>query len=261
MPAAQPIVRRTEIQSGIHAIGVSTADVLMVHSSLSALGWVEGGADAVIDALLDAVAPEGTVVMPTFTWDTYHDAHGVAFDVGQTPSETGRISETFRRRPNALRSTHICHSVTAVGPMASHLLGDGVHSFGIGSTFDRLYMANAWIVLLGVDFSVCTALHMVERFADVPYRHYRDYARSRVVQADGKTVPSRSLEYLREPGYSNDFAKMGRILAKDGVTRTARIGHGIVTVVRIRDLFTHTMQRMRQDIGFLLSEDSKKPMQ
>ena len=201
------------------------------------------------------------VGMTTVPSDTYHDAHGVAFDVGQTPSETGRISETFRRRPNALRSTHICHSVTAVGPMASHLLGDGVHSFGIGSTFDRLYMADAWIVLLGVDFSVCTALHMVERFADVPYRHYRDYAGSSVILADGRSVPSRSLEYLREPGYGNDFGKMGRILTEDGVTRTACIGQGTVTVVRIRDLFQRTMQRMRQDIGFLLSEDSKKPMQ
>ncbi len=255
-----PHVTRNDILQGLRAVGLSEGDVVLVHSSLSAFGRVEGGADAVIDALLDAVGESGTVVAPTFTWGANHEATGITFDLQHSSckSEVGIIPETFRLRDEARRSTHICHSVAAIGPRTDDVMGSGVSSFGEGSTFHQLYELDAWCLLLGVEFTSCTELHAVEEFMRVPYRHHRDFPQSKVILADGTEVPSEALEFLREPGYANDFGKMRAIFEPHGVMRTATVGDALLTNTRIRDIFDVTRDHMEQDIGFLLNEESRE---
>jgi len=87
---------------------------VLVHSSLSSLGCVEGGADAVIDALLDVLGPGGTLVVPTLTGTESLSAENPPrYDPDATPCWTGRVPETLRRRPGAMRSLHPTHSVAA----------------------------------------------------------------------------------------------------------------------------------------------------
>jgi len=224
---------------------------MLAHSSLSAFGYVEGGADAVIDALLDALGPSGTLVMPTFTWRDFHAQDRVVFDALRTPCETGRIPETFRKRPGVIRSVHVCHSVAAIGPGAADAMGEGVSSFGPGSTFDALLRLDAWIVFLGVSFQSCTALHAVEEFVGVPYRAHRDFNGSTVILPDGTRKPSRSIEYLRQDRCGNDFAKMAERFEAAGVLRRTRIGAAECMGIRIRDLFRITRPLLAQDVRFL----------
>jgi aminoglycoside 3-N-acetyltransferase len=246
-----PRVNGSDIQDGLTRLGLQPGDVTFVHSSLSAFGHVEGGAKTVIDALLEVLGPSGTLVMPTFTWGDFHAKPVVVFDLCNSPCETGRIPETFRKREGVLRSVHVCHSVSASGGHASDVLGDGISSFGPGSTFDALLNLDAWIVFLGVTFQCCTALHAVEEFVRVPYRKHRDYKGSTVILPDGSRIPSESIEYLRQDGSSNDFAKMGAILDEKGVLKKARIGSSDCMSVRIRDLFKITQPLLEQDSGFL----------
>jgi len=244
-------VSRADIASGLRDLGIDRGDVVFVHSSLSTFGYVEGGADTVIDALLDVLGPDGTLAMPTFTWGEFHDKIGIVFDVANTPCETGRIPETFRKRPGVIRSGHICHSVAACGPHAEEILGDGVSSFGKGSPFDALYRLNAWNLLLGVGFSSCTALHSAEERVQVPYRAYRDFRRSKIVWPDGKVEPSRAVEYLRQDGSANDFDKMYDVLERAGVLRVRRIGEARCINVRIRDVIDHAVGLLKRDPYFL----------
>ena len=238
---------QSHIVSGLRELGVVPGDVVFAHSSLSAFGYVEGGVDTVIDALLEGVGAQGTLVLPTFTWGAFHAATGVRFDLVNTPCETGRIPETFRGREGVLRSSHICHSVAALGPQAEHALGEGVSSFGRGSTFDRLYRLDCWNLLLGVSFNSCTALHSAEELEHVPYRAYRGFPHSVVVHSGGRTEPSRSIEFLRQDGSSNDFARMGPILERDGVTRSHTIGEARCVNARIRDVIDVARRMLRED--------------
>jgi len=258
-PDDHPHVTGQEILAGLRDVGLGAGDVVMVHSSLSSLGYVAGGADAVIDALLEAVGAQGTVVVPAFTWGRFHQEHGFTFDVAgaSVADEVGVIPETFRQRPGAMRSRHVCHSVAAIGPHARQVMGAGVRSFGPGSSFDALHQLNARVLLLGVGFTACTALHMVEEYRQVPYRSYRDFGDCRVLLPDGTTEPSRAVEYLKRQGYQNDFGKMDAVLARAGVLRTGRIGAAAVSNVRMRDLFDVTMALMRDDVGFLLTRESQ----
>jgi len=100
----------------------------------------EGGADAVIDALLDAVGSGGTVSVPTHTFRDVN-ARQPVFDYRTTPCCVGRVPETFRRRPDALRSLHPTHSCAAIGPRSEELLRDhevDVTSCGGRSPYRRL---------------------------------------------------------------------------------------------------------------------------
>ncbi len=259
MPA-KPTVTQADILTGLRKVGLSEGEVVLVHSSLSAFGWVEGGADTVIEALLEAVGETGTVVVPTFTWGPFHEAEGVTLDLRRTSckDEVGIIPETFRLREEARRSTHICHSVAAIGPHTEAVMGEGVSSFGEGSTFHALYELDAWCLLLGVEFTSCTELHAVEEYMRVPYRSHRDFPESTVILEDGREVPSKSIEFLRENGYRNDFAKMRAVFEEHGILRTTEVGDALVTNARIRDIFDVTVERMKEDIGFLLNKESRE---
>ncbi len=255
-------VTQSDIIEGLREVGLTEGDVALVHSSLSAFGWVEGGADTAIDALLEAVGDTGTIVVPTFTWGPFHDAETAVLDLVETPvkDEVGIIPETFRKRPEARRSTHICHSVAAIGPHTEQVMGEGISSFGEGSTFHQLYRLDAWCLLMGATFSSCTELHAVEEAMDVPYRYHRTFHGSTVVMPDGTVEPSRAIEYLRLAGYRNDFAKMREVLAGHDVLRIARVGEAELINVRIREIFDITCEYMREEIGYLLTETSRQRM-
>ena len=243
-------VNKEMIEKGLREGGLEQGDIAFVHSSLSSFGHVHGGADAVIDALLETLGDSGTLVLPTFTWGDFHDRSNVTFDLLNAACETGVIPETFRKRDQVMRSRHICHSVAALGPDAQRVMGEGIRSFGKGSTFDQLYRLNSWNLFLGVSFEVCTALHMAEEFMQVPYRAYRDFRNSTVVLDDGTEMSSESVEFLRREGFENSFAKMERIMSEAGLLRSCKVGQATKINARIRDIFDIATDRLRKDIYF-----------
>ena len=156
MASRKPTVTRSDIAAGLRRLGLRRGDRVNVHSSLSAFGRVEGGAQAVILALLDVLGPEGTLMMPAFgqgkvdVWD--HD---------RTPSFNGRISETFRIMPGVKRSWHPTHAYAAIGPDAKrYLAGDYRYAaWGPESPLGRLVADGGWVLLLGCGHGASTAQH------------------------------------------------------------------------------------------------------
>ncbi len=253
-----PRVSARDIVAGLRALGVEQGARLFVHSSLRALGRVEGGAGAVCGALLEAAGESGTVAVPTFTWPSYHDREVVTFDVAHDPSEVGLVTETFRLLPGAVRSEHVCHSVAAIGPRAGGLMGEAVLPFGRGSSMHCLYEQDFHCLFIGCGFEACTALHTAEELAGVPYRYSRSFAGSTVIRADGTRVPSRAREYLRYVPFRNDFRKMEGIYRGRGVLREGRIGAARVLLAPLKHIVDICLELLRADAGFLLTEPSRE---
>ncbi|MFZ2641788.1 MAG: AAC(3) family N-acetyltransferase, partial [Verrucomicrobiia bacterium] len=155
-------VTRADIVSCLRAMGVGSGGLVQVHSSLSSFGFVEGGAETVVDALLELVGPDGTVMMPTFN----HGAEYV-FDVRTSPSYNGTITDALRRRPQAVRSIHATHAYAAIGPLAAELCAGHLEAgtFGMESPLGKLAQRGGWVLLLGVGMNRCTAAHLGERKA------------------------------------------------------------------------------------------------
>ena len=194
MPESQ-IVGKTEtlatvasLQADFKALGIETGMVLLVHSSLSAMGWVCGGAVAVIIALQKVLGETGTLVMPAHSTDLSDPSQWEnppvpeswwqpiretmpAYDPDLTPTRSmGKIAETFRKQKDVFRSTHPQSSFCARGPQALSIVNDHALAYGFGenSPLARIYDLQGFVLLLGVGHSSNTSLHLAEYRADFP---------------------------------------------------------------------------------------------
>lgn len=147
---------------------------VLVHSSLKALGYVSGGAETVVEALIGAIVERrgGTVMLPTFSIDgSMHRTltSDREFDQRATPSNLGAIPEAFRRHPRVKRSLHPTHSLAAIGPDAAMLV-EGHHlsgsSFGEGSPMAKLLAADGYLLGLGTDLGRVTFYHCLEEIEE-----------------------------------------------------------------------------------------------
>lgn len=157
-------------------VGVEKDAHLLVHSSLRAVGEIDGGADALLDALLNVVGKDGTLVMPSFcySWDIpkpYYDARN-------TPGKTGMLTEIFRSRPDTERSLNPTHSVLASGKRAGEFLLNHLEkeALGIDSPIDRVAQAGGYVLLIGVTQIANSTIHVGEAYAGVKKFHSSDGA-------------------------------------------------------------------------------------
>lgn len=168
-------VYREEITHALQEVGLQCGDTVMFHSSLSSMGWVVGGADSVIDGFLDAVGPEGTVVVPTLCRMPDGERHLTfgRWNIETSVSCVGRITEVLRHRPAAVRSDHGTHSVSAIGPRARELTANhgaagprlgpwGPRAFARESPWQKFYDWNVAYCFLGINFLYNTMVHFVE---------------------------------------------------------------------------------------------------
>src|SRR5262249_36849753 len=128
-------------------LGVNPGDVLLVHSSYKSLGPVEGGPQTVIDALLAALGPDGTLIMPTFNFDFNK---GQPWDVRSTPSQMGVLTELVRKDARARRVFHPIYSFAILGQQAAMLGGLRYKSsYERNSVFGKLRDLDAQIMVIG----------------------------------------------------------------------------------------------------------------
>ncbi|GAA2367372.1 AAC(3) family N-acetyltransferase [Dactylosporangium salmoneum] len=235
----------------LRALGLPEGATVVVHSSMSRLGWVAGGAQAVVLALLRVLGPDGTLVMPTHCrgltepsdwgnppvpedWWPIIRAETPAYDPGVTPTgQMGAIVECFRSFAGVRRSAHPTVSFAALGPLAEritagHRLDDGLSE---DSPLARLYDADAWVLLLGVGHDNNTSLHLAEYRADAP-KQYRRQGSPILVDGERQWVEYRELAHdtsLFVP-LAKDFAEI------TGGEHTGPVGAGTASLTRQRAL-------------------------
>lgn len=232
---------RDELTAGLQGLGLSDGDRVFVHSSLSSLGEVADGAEAVVDALLGAVGPTGTVGVPTFT------RYDEPYDPATSPSTTGAVTEALRKRPDAVRSPHPTKSISAIGPAAEETLATHApsRSLGPGSPLHRLIADGGHVLLLGVDHTTNSALHVAERLANVPYR---DQTATTETTVDGEIT---TVEVNRVH-CSRGFEVVQPLLVARGVVSTGEIGQARARLLDGAGTLAATVDLLEADPGALL---------
>ncbi|MDA7672962.1 AAC(3) family N-acetyltransferase [Verrucomicrobiales bacterium] len=205
-------------------MGVSKGDVLLVHSSLSSLGYVPGGPATIIEVLREAIGAEGTLVFPTQTWEQIN-AGLDCFNVRGTASCVGKISDFFRQQKGVLRSLHPTHSVAAAGPKAEFLVHK--HEFatspcGEGTPYERILRADGKILLLGVGLESNTCFHCLEAMNRHSWLLREEPCRIDIVDYDG--CKTEHLFYLQQERIKRAFPQTESFLSKNGAIEIGKLG-------------------------------------
>ncbi|MET3574166.1 aminoglycoside N(3)-acetyltransferase [Bhargavaea ullalensis] len=257
MLGTSELITKETLMRDLSDAGIKPGDRIIVHTSMKAIGWVSGGAQAVTEALLETVTEKGTVVMPAQSADNSDPANWQMPPVPEDWHEPirrslpaydphlthlrgmGKVAECLHRHPATVRSPHPAHSFIAHGRdagewMQDHPLDD---SFGEGSPLGKMYGNGLKIILLGAGYDSCTALHLAEYRAP-GLETYRDGA---AMTVDGER---RWVEYDMAKLDSDDFPVLARAFEREHPEEVAhcKIGQAKTTVVAMDPLVDFGME-------------------
>ncbi|OGS21849.1 MAG: hypothetical protein A3J83_04540 [Elusimicrobia bacterium RIFOXYA2_FULL_40_6] len=251
------MLTKKEIASGLKGLGVKKGGIILAHSSLKSFGKVDGGADAVIDALLESVGKTGTLCMPTNTVSLI----GVnpPFHPLRSVSKVGIITEYFRFKKGVIRGVHPTHAVCALGPAANQIVSGHKPTdspCGRKSAFKKLIDKDAVVLFLGCGLNPNTTNHVAEDWLGLPYITNR---RGVAALVDLKNNVKK-VSFPNEPGGHRDFytpgSKINRILTESGKIKSVKIGGALVQMIKIRDIMSVVLSALKADPAVLLCDDT-----
>jgi len=255
------LVRRSEkigprrLVRDLHALGVCAGDIVLVHSSLSAIGQVQGGAETVVNALIRAVSPGGTVLFPTNVFrgsvtEFLQRVHTV--DLRQYPSQMGAISRAACDHPRSCRSVHPTHPVLGIGPHASGILSRHARAegpCGVFSPYHELAKRKGKILLLGVSSACNTSLHTVEE-TTAPYIF--PAGKAAVVPTTGMAGQRASVTVKPYPvDLRRDFCQTEAPLLRKGILQLGRVGNAVCRLIESRSIVKVVKAKVRRDPEYL----------
>jgi aminoglycoside 3-N-acetyltransferase len=247
----------SDLQTALARLGPIPNDVVFVHSSLSRLGRISGGAPVVIEAL-EEWCGRGTVAMPTHTY-CYPEQTGWArtFDPKSTASVVGAITDAFWRREGVLRSLHPTHSLAAKGPLAEALIAR--HELcdtpcGAGTPYERLVEWDAGVLMFGVTLNCYTLFHTAEDAAHVPYLYESKPYVLRALDRNGSELSI--VTKRQDMSVPRRFADMAAWLEGRSLLRRVNLGRDeLLWIPRAHAAHAALVQALTED-PWLLTERS-----
>ncbi|HSL69955.1 MAG TPA: AAC(3)-IV family aminoglycoside N-acetyltransferase [Longimicrobiales bacterium] len=228
----------TDLGSQLRALGVMPGDVLQVHTSFRAVRPVEKGPLGLIEALLWAVAPDGTVVMPSWS-----DHDEVPFDPATSPAapDLGVVADLFWRLPGVQRSNHP-FAFAAAGPHAARIISDPLPlpPHVPESPVGRVYELDGKVLLIGVNHDADTTLHLAEVLAKVPY----GVPKRCTVLEDGQPV---KIDYVENDHCCGLFTLADEWLRERRLQSEGPVGHAHARVARARDIVDVALEQLQRD--------------
>jgi len=251
-------ITKDEIVAKLKALGVKSGMVLETHLALSAFGYVIGGAQAVVDALIECVGYDGTLVMPMqdanncdpSMWDSPpidHDLHQLVRD--NTPAfnkkesdgvEMGAIADNFRRRDGVIISNNPSLAYAAWGKYAKLICDHQSLHFSLGeeSPIAKMYELNASVLLIGAPYSKCTCMHLAE---------YRSTYRPIVIQAAAVEINGKRVwkKYLDIDLNSKIFNDIGTAMEKSIKVSNIMIGNTGAKLFKLDQAIDYATQYLK----------------
>jgi aminoglycoside N3'-acetyltransferase len=229
---------RAEVSKQLRALGVEAGGVLLVHASFRAIRPVEGGPVGLLEALRDALGPNGSLAMPAWSDDADE-----AFDPLTTPASPslGVVADTFWRMPGVLRSSHF-HAFAAAGVEAARITSDPLPlpPHIPESPVGRVRDLDGQVLLLGVGHDADTTLHLAELLAGVPYR----VPRYGTILQGGRPV---RIDYQENDHCCARFAFADEWLRARGLQSEGPVGHAHARLARARDIVGVALEHLAHD--------------
>ena len=233
-----------DLLAALRSLGVARGDALMLHSAYLRSHGFRGSIEHVTDVFIDAVGPDGHLLMVSLPYRSSSFAYlskGKVFDVRKTPSMMGLVSEMFRLRPEVLRSLHPTHPILVRGPRAEAFIGDHpacLYPCGPGSPFDKLAAANGLVVFFNVPFDTYTFFHYLEHMVSprLPFSLYTEQAFDvTVVDRTGQRSIVTTHVFAADAIRRRRFDVFEAAVRRRGLIREVRLGASRIQAVRVQD--------------------------
>ena len=249
---------KNDIIGVLNALGVQKGQVIFSHSNIGFFGRPRGEQTAanacsiILEAILHALGPAGTLVVPTFT---YSFPAKKVFNPAETPSNCGVFTEFVRKHPLSVRSQDPNISVAAIGGQASTLTQDiPVNAYGSGCFFERFLKADGLICNLNFDAG-STFVHYVERCLRVRYRFDKNF--EGIIKKNNKAEVHNSTIWVRQlvEGTTADFEPFDQLARAKGLYTTRQVGRGAIGVIHAQDTFDLIKQTLPERPWFLTTAE------
>ena len=221
---------REELEKDLRKLGLKNGDIVLLHSALSSLGYLEGGAGALIEAFLNVLGKDGTLVVPSFT--------------------AGIVPNTVKNDPRAVESIAPTAQVAAIGAKAEEICAEHWKcetAHAEGTPYFKIAQLGGYVCLLGVDQDRNTTLHSAEALLHLPYLKKTD---PRPIDTpEGKM--HKSFAYF--PGPHRNFIGIDHLFAEK--MKTALIGQAVVRLIKSRDLIDIAVSEGQKNPAFVLCDN------
>ena len=273
---------KQQLKDQLESMGLKGDETILIHSSMKAIGAVDGGADTVLDAWMEYFK-DGLLLLPTHTWKTVN-ADNPVYNPYTTPSCVGLLTNMFMKRDGVIRSLHPTHSMSGYGKNAAeYLAGEEYNNTPCtpGGCYDRLKEVGGKVLLVGVGHERNTYIHSVEEVLNVPNR-LSDMPMELVIELQeesnnsGKLPPYNRDEgwkkhtdnklcrkvYVRkhynaqQPHISEDFVKLNQIFLDTGVVRKVKFGDADSLLCDAKGMFNIVRQVIAPDPGCIVTKDT-----
>ena len=239
------MITKSDIIFSLECMGIKKGDTLLLHSALTSIGGVDGGAETVIDAFIEAIGEEGTLCMSTLTgWFA-------PFDAPTSPSAVGYLSEAFRRRPGVLRSLHPVHSIAAFGKNAEYITKDHDKcetGCGEGTPYLKIAELNGKAILLGVDMDRNTTMHSMEEAIDAKYLLTLDIPAPTYID----DYKNKKFTLKKFPPGHRDFLAITPLLRKNELMVEGKIGNAVVKSIDVKEMYKLAKELLENDPLFFI---------
>ncbi len=250
---------KSDLIEQLHNLGVEEGMTLEVHSSLKSLGYVIGGGQAVVDALMDAVSYSGTLVMTIQSSENSEPAYWSRPPVDRklwkkirdnTPAfnpdsseyrNMGEVAENLNRRPGAYRSSHPAQAFVTYGKYAKLIAHNQSLNFGLGeqSPLATLYELPSYILLIGVDYDKATGMHLGEIRSNV-----------RPIILQGGAIEENGyrkwVQYLDYDMDSQEFIEIGKAMEKSGLVKQGKVGKADCRLMKFAEVVDFTCEYLKK---------------
>jgi aminoglycoside 3-N-acetyltransferase len=241
------MLTKNDLVDKFQSAGVQAGDTLLIHSSYKSFGGVEDGPWTVVEALLELLGCEGTLIMPTFNFDF---CKGQPWDVRNTPSHMGAMTNMVREHPDAKRVFHPIYSFAILGKHAEFLTQERYKSsYGPNSLFAKLRQLDGKIMVIGLRYTdSMTFFHHVEEMEGVDYRFMKEFT-GMVTDETGNTYEDTFSMLVRdiEKGVITEVDPMGELMEEAGVIAVHKIGEAKVCLMKANEVYEFTARKMRRD--------------
>lgn len=273
---------KQQLKDQLESMGLKGDETILIHSSMKAIGAVDGGADTVLDAWMEYFK-DGLLLLPTHTWKTVN-ADNPVYNPQTTPSCVGLLTNMFMKREGVIRSLHPTHSMAGYGKNAAEYLACEEYNntpCTPGGCYDRLKDAGGKVLLVGVGHERNTYIHSVEEVLNVPNR-LSDMPMELVIELQEESNNSGKLPpynrddgwkkhtdnrlyrkvYVRkhynaqQPHISEDFVKLNQIFLDRGVVRKVKFGDADSLLCDAKGMFNIVRQVIASDPECIVTKDT-----